>query len=293
MQCSPHHEATARSLHTSETDDPGCDDACVDLARLRMASAMTRTLTRTPSDSSQPLYVQLAQKLAERIAAGEYAIGSLLPTEAELGSAFGVSRYTVRHAIQHLRSQGLVSARKGVGTRVDSRGTEPRYSQSLQSLSQLLQYAHETRLDLGETQSIEARGALADMLGCKPRKEWIRIVGLRRSVTRDREVPICLTEVYLDAAYRDLARDTSSLRTAFWSLIEQHYGETIVEVQQQIDAIVLDADQATRLQAPTGSPALRFTRRYYATGRRLIELSINVHPADRFSYHMNIRRDLA
>ncbi len=253
---------------------------------------MTRTLQRAHSDSTQPLYVQLAQTLAERIAAGDYAVGALLPTEAELGSAFGVSRYTVRHAIQHLRQQGLVSARKGVGTRVESQGTEPRYSQSLQSLSALLQYAHETRLDLVESQAIEARGAIADLLGCRPRKEWIRIVGLRRGVTRDREPPICLTEVYLDAAYRELAKDTSTLRTAFWSLIEQQFGETIVEVEQQIDAIVLDAEQATRLQAPIGSPALRFMRRYYATGRRLIELSINVHPADRFSYHMNIRRDL-
>ena len=253
---------------------------------------MTRTLKRSESESTQPLYVQLAQTLAERIAREDYAVGSLLPTEAELGSAFGVSRYTVRHAIQHLRQQGLVSARKGVGTRVESQGTEPRYSQSLQSLSELLQYAHETRLDLVSSEAIEARGVLAEQLGCRPRKEWIRIVGLRRGITRSADPPICLTEVYLDSAYRELAEDTSTLRTAFWSLIERQFGETIVEVEQQIDAIQLDSDQAVKLQAPAGSPALRFTRRYYATGRRLIEMSINVHPADRFSYHMNIRRDL-
>lgn len=251
---------------------------------------MTRALEHSQTESTQPLYVQLAQSVAERIAQGEYAVGSLLPTEAELGAAFGVSRYTVRQAIQHLRQQGLVSARKGVGTRVESRGTQARYSQSLQSLSELLQYAHETRLDLVAIEDVEARGALAEMLGCRPRKSWVRIVGLRRSGLG--EPPICATEVYIDSAYRDLAADTSTLRTAFWSLIEERFGETIVEVEQQIDAIVLDAEQAERLQAPTGSPALRFMRRYYVTGRRLIELSINIHPADRFSYSMNIRRDL-
>lgn len=247
-------------------------------------------LRRPESESAQPLYIQLAQTLADRIASGQYAVGDLLPTEAELGDSFSVSRYTVRQAIQHLRQQGLVSARKGVGTRVESQGMAPRYSQSLQSLSELLQYAHETRLELIHVQEVEARGALAEQLGCRPRKPWVHVRGVRHEADGK---PACLTELYLDAAYRALTEDTSTLRTAFWSLIEKQYGETIVEVEQQIDAVLLDEDQAQRLEAEPGSPALAFTRRYYVTGRRLVELSRNIHPADRFTYSMSIRRDLA
>ena len=137
---------------------------------------------------------------------------------------------------------------------------------------------------------IEARGALAEQLGCRPRKRWVRVTGVRHAGSPER--PVNLTEVYLDAAFRALAQDTSTLRTAFWSLIEQRFGETIVEVEQQIDAVVLDAGQAAKLDAVEGAAALLFTRRYYATGRRLVELSRNLHPADRFSYNMSIRRDL-
>lgn len=245
-------------------------------------------LRRSDSENGQPLYVQLAQTLAERISSGEYEVGDLLPTEAELGDAFGVSRYTVRQAIQHLRQQGLVSARKGVGTRVEARTNETGYSQSLQSLSELLQYAHETKLDLVGLEEIQARGSLAEMLACRPRKPWLHITGVRRD---QQDKPICLTEVFLDTAYRALADDTSTLRTAFWALIEQQFGETIVEIEQEIEAVVLTEEQGRRLAAPTGSPALRFSRRYFVTGRRLVELSRNVHPADRFSYRMNIRRD--
>jgi GntR family transcriptional regulator len=247
---------------------------------------------RDETEGSQPLYIQLAQSLAGQISSGSYAVGSLLPTEAELGDSFGVSRYTVRQAIQHLRQQGLVSARKGVGTRVEAQGSEARYSQSLQSLRELLQYAHETRLDLVKLEQIQARGGVAEMLGCRPRKTWLHIAAVRHTETGPHQGPVCLVEIYLDTAYRDLATDISSLRTAFWSLIEQRFGETIVEVEQQIDAVVLDETQAEKLKAPVGSPALQFTRRYFVTGRRLVELSINVHPADRFSYNMNIRRDL-
>lgn len=240
--------------------------------------------------SAQPLYVQLAQQLADRISRGEHQVGDLLPTEAELGERFGVSRYTVRQAIQHLRQQGLVSARKGVGTRVEAQGSEVGYSQSLQSLSELLQYAHETRLDLTGVAELEARGQLAEQLGCRPRKLWMHVTGVRHGGKP--EGPVCLTEVYLDAAYRALVEDTSTLRTAFWSLIEKQFGETIVEVEQQIDAVLLEEEQAQQLDSKVGAPGLLFTRRYFVTGRRLVELARNLHPADRFSYKMSIRRDL-
>ena len=242
------------------------------------------------ADAAQPLYIQLAQMLSGRIAAGTYAIGELLPTEAELTVTYSVSRYTVRQAIQHLRQQGLVSARKGVGTRVEARRADASYSHSIHSLSELLQFAHETRLDLIGQDEIEARGSLAEALGCRSRKRWVRIEGIRRG--GDGELPICHSEVYLDAAYKEVAADQGSLRTAIWSLIERQFGETVVEVEQQIEAAILDAKLAAQLQAAPGSPALKFTRRYYVTGRRLVELSVNLHPADRFAYKMSILRDV-
>jgi GntR family transcriptional regulator len=246
-------------------------------------------LKRPERDPVQPLYVQLAQTLGLRIADGRYPVGGLLPTEAELGDAFGVSRYTVRQAIQHLRQQGLVSARKGVGTRVEARRADASYSHAIHSLSELLQYASETRLEIVSHEEIIARGALAEMLGCRPRKPWIRLNGVRHG--RRGEPPHGHSEIYLDAAYKDLTTSTGPLRTALWSLIERRFGETVVEVDQEIQAAVLDADMARLLKAEPGSPALKFTRRYYVTGRRLVEYTVSLHPADRFSYHMTMKRD--
>jgi DNA-binding GntR family transcriptional regulator len=255
----------------------------------KKAHAEGDTLKRADGDGTLPLYVQLAQTIGDRIASGTYPVGSLLPTEAELGLSFGVSRYTVRQAILHLRNQGLVSARKGVGTRVQAVSAEPSYTQSMRSLGELLQYATETRLDVMAIEDVKARGALAEALGCRPKKRWIRVAGVRHGSPH--EPPHCFIEVYIDEAYRAIADEADSLRTAMWSLIEKRFGETIIEVDQEIEATVLDEEMARLLKAEAGAPALKFTRRYYVTGRRLVELSINVHPADRFSYKMNIRRD--
>jgi DNA-binding GntR family transcriptional regulator len=65
----------------------------------------------------------------------------------------------------------------------------------------------------------------------------------------------------------------------------------VIEVDQEIEATLIDAETARLLKAEPGAPALKFIRRYYVTGRRLVELSVSLHPADRFSYHMTIRRE--
>ncbi len=57
-------------------------------------------------------YLDLADTLRERIGGG---VRGALPSEAELGREYGVSRVTVRRALELLRDEGLVAARQGVG----------------------------------------------------------------------------------------------------------------------------------------------------------------------------------
>lgn len=64
----------------------------------------------------------LAEKLAQRILTGEYAPGSILPGEMELGEQFGVSRTAVREAVKTLTAKGMVLPRPRIGTRVMPQG---------------------------------------------------------------------------------------------------------------------------------------------------------------------------
>ncbi|HWL57610.1 MAG TPA: FadR/GntR family transcriptional regulator [Paracoccus sp. (in: a-proteobacteria)] len=57
----------------------------------------------------------VAKGIAERIESGEFSVGDKLPIEAQLGETYNVSRTVVREAIAHLRSEGLVESRQGVG----------------------------------------------------------------------------------------------------------------------------------------------------------------------------------
>ena len=78
-----------------------------------------------------PLYARVENALAAEIAAGGLPPGSQLPPEDGLIARFGVSRTTVRKAIEHLVARGLVEIRRGRGTFV----AEPKLTQPLTGLS--------------------------------------------------------------------------------------------------------------------------------------------------------------
>ncbi|MBM0238896.1 GntR family transcriptional regulator [Micromonospora sp. ATA32] len=68
--------------------------------------------------SPVPLYFQVAQQFAAAIQRGELAPGDRLDSELQLADRLGLSRPTVRQAIQHLVNKGLIVRRRGVGTQV-------------------------------------------------------------------------------------------------------------------------------------------------------------------------------
>jgi len=241
------------------------------------------------SDSAVPLYIQVARTLQNRISVGEFPIGSLLPTEIELAKYYGVSRQTIRQAVQLLRQQRLVSAKKGVGTRVEARHPRQAYYFSLQSLTEIFQFASEATLHVDHEEEIEVRGALAHRLASRPGRRWLHICGTRQ-VAGD-PGPICWTEAYVDGRYAKLFRGTKVYQSAIFSTIERHTGELVTEVQQEMNATILNRELARRLHAAEGSPALVIVRRYFGAGRRLFEMSINIHPSDRFSYAISLKRD--
>ena len=70
--------------------------------------------------SEKSKHPKISGYLAGAIAAGKYAAGTRLPSEAQLVKQFGVSRPTVRRALRDLESDGLIERRAGSGTYVNS-----------------------------------------------------------------------------------------------------------------------------------------------------------------------------
>ncbi|HEY2687626.1 MAG TPA: GntR family transcriptional regulator, partial [Streptosporangiaceae bacterium] len=69
-------------------------------------------------NSPVPLYFQVAQRLEQMIESGELATGTRLENEIDLADRLGLSRPTMRRAIEYLVGKGLLVRKRGVGTQV-------------------------------------------------------------------------------------------------------------------------------------------------------------------------------
>jgi GntR family transcriptional regulator len=136
-----------------------------------------------------------------------------------------------------------------------------------------------------------ARGKLAAQLGCCSGHRWLHLGCLKAMADESR--PLCWTDTFVDGRFASIVHAQDAFRSAVFGLIEKEAGDTVVEIQQEIRAVILVNGEAVRIAAAPGSPALEITRRYFSTGRRLIQASLNTIPADRFFYSVEILRGAA
>ena len=234
-------------------------------------------------------YARIAADLVERIAAGEYPVGSLLPTEIELSLSYGVSRHTMREALRRLTEAGLISRRRRAGTEVIASQPSMRYRQPNSSINDLLQYGEDTQAKLTKQARIRCNAPTAALLGCETGREWLRIESLRSR--RSDHLPICHTTMYLNLELESIEEHVARLDGPVSAMVEKIYGLRIIEIEQSIEAISLDPASARRLGEQPGAPALKAVRRYYDGDRRLIELAIAIHPSERFAYVTRLKRE--
>jgi len=241
-------------------------------------------------------YAQVARDLSERIATGEYAVGGLLPTELELCDRYGVSRHTVRAAIAELQQSGLVSRRKKVGTRVEAAVPNAHYRQTLASLDDLVQFGATHLREVRRIEEVVLDQDLATELGCAAGSRWLAIASLRRDGAAP-HLPIAWTVVYVDANRFDAAELANHVRAApdvlVSSLLEAQYGRRIAQVRQDIVGALIPESLADELQAPAGSAALKILRRYVDTDGDLMDVSVTLHPASRYTLSMRLDREHA
>lgn len=238
-------------------------------------------MARAPHANS-PRYQQLADALLRDIEGGKYKIGTLLPPELQLCEQHGVSRHTVREAIRRLVDMGLLGRRQGIGTHVKARSGRGRFVATLGSIADLFQYTQRTRLKLIDERVVTADDKLAEMLHCKPGQKWLRFETCR--YPRGDAVPISHTEIYVLPAYDAIRDGIEGEGVWVYGLIEKHYGERIVEVQQEVGTALISRRIAKLLRAKSGAPALHVLRYYYGSGERLLSVSVNLYPDNRFRF---------
>ena len=237
-----------------------------------------------------PRYQQLADTLVREIRSGRFPVGSLLPPEPRLCQRFGVSRHTVREAVRRLADMGLVSRQQGIGTLIKSREVESQYVASLSSLQDLMQYTQQTRLKrLGE-RWVEADEAMAKLLRCQVGQLWLELDTCRYQPHHSE--PFVHMRVYVHPEHERVRDDLDEGNVWIYGLIEKHSGERIVEAQQVVGAVAIPAASARILGVRSRVPGLQVRRYYLGRSDRLLSVSVNIYPADRFEFSTRWRLEV-
>jgi DNA-binding GntR family transcriptional regulator len=242
----------------------------------------------SPRDLSPrpPLYARIEQRLRDAIAEGRYAVGTVLPTEAELCATLKVSRHTVREALRRLVEAGLVERRQGAGSIVIAREPERGEVFGIPSINGLLRYGDDTRLlihrhgmaPLGREEAALAQGEVGAM--------WLSVQGLR--IGQDGR-PLATTDILIHPRFAAIAADLPE-RGAIHHAIERRFGVEVVEVVQEIQAGPLPAAAANALRRRRRATGMLLMRRHVLTDGETLLVSRNWHPAEGFTYVMRLRR---
>src|ERR1700744_1924231 len=187
-------------------------------------------------------YLQVARTLRKEIVDGVYPVGSQLPTEHELCERFAVSRYTIREALRRLRDDNLVSSRPRTGTLVVPRPSSDSYVQHVMSINDLVAFATDARFAIDSIAMVTIDAELAARTGLTTGEQWLTVSGYRRAKDgsmSDSEPALCRTEYYINRAFAAVGRLLQRHEGPIFPLIEDLFGLSIVEVQQEIAAVVL------------------------------------------------------
>jgi len=247
-------------------------------------SAATQQLRDT---GRQPLYASLAQALLRDIAQERYPVGTLLPTEDAIASRHAVSRHTVRQALRELKEAGVISSHPGIGTRVRAPSESPRVFGGINSIGELLQFAESTEMRVLARKEIVADAAFAAEHDCKRGQAWLQLTLLRK--VADEKRPLGHLQAYVRPEYAEAVSREKVYTRPVYALIEEHYGVAIVEVQQEITAVNLDADVARALKAVEGQAAMRITRYFLDRNGTTVEISVGHYPSGLYTQRSRFR----
>jgi GntR family transcriptional regulator len=233
------------------------------------------------------LYKQVIDTLRNEIVASVFKVGTRLPTEDVLAQRFAVSRHTIREALKTLRNEGLIRSRQGSGSVVIQSSGRSGYTSTVSSIDEIFQYAAGTRYAVDNVEMVVADATLAHRLDCEPGMRWLKITGFR--FKPDDDTPVCWTEVFIRSDYAGVGALLDRKTSPIYSWIEEMYDVRVEEVEQLLTSAVMRPETAAKL-GTEADHGIEVRRKYIINTGHTIEVAFSLHPIERFSFAMKLRR---
>lgn len=232
---------------------------------------------------SGPLYLQLQRRIADGIASGRLAPGASLPAERDMAAMTGLSRVTVRNAIQALVANGQLVQRRGSGTFV---------AEKVERLEQALSLLTSFTEDMARRgKSVDSRwiSRLIDA----PAPEEVMALGLGADervarlerVRRSDSLPLAIERASIPAS---ILHDPEMVGTSLYQALET-LGARPVRAVQRISAANLGPRDAELLGVSPGVAGLKIERIGYLPSGRVVEFTRSLYRGDAYDFAVELK----
>ena len=212
-------------------------------------------------------------------------VGDAIPSERQLSADLGVSRLTVRAALDDLAREGYLVRRRGAGTFV----SEPKIAQELTMTSftdDMRRRGMRPSSRTVELRVTPAGARLGRLLHVSPSELIVVATRLRLA---DGESMAIETIHVRERHVPGLTADDLEERS-FYELLRDRYGIVIVGGTQTIEPTVTDEEESHALGVPLHSPAFRFERVTQSASGEIVEFVESIYRGDRYRFVTSLSR---
>ena len=232
-----------------------------------------------------PRYSQIISYYQSLIESGKLTEGEKIPTEEAIGELFGVSRITVRQALDGLAQGGYIYKIQGKGSFVSAK-------KAGMQLNHLVGFSDEMR-SIGMTPST----VLIDQCLEAPSEAVAAALGLDASqkvylISRVRcadDIPMAVEKVCMPFS-RIAGIETQDLSQSLYAMLKQRYGCEPAKASQSIQAGLANSSDAKLLQIKVGAPVLRITRTAFDSNNVPFEYTESVYRGDKYVFNVTLEK---
>lgn len=229
-----------------------------------------------------PKYVQVKEEIRRKILSKEWTDGCRIPVEAEFCEMFGVSRITVRKALEELQSEGYLVKIQGKGTFVRGQMVEQRLSKFYSFSEELRKQGVEEQATVRGLTLVSASEEMAARLRVVVGDPILEISRIRSTD----HGPYAVETSYIPQRFApDISKEMIN-QNGLYRTLEKH-GVLVNSAQETFRAINVNKEQSKLLNVRIDAAAIALTRTAYS-GPTVVEYCVSVVRGDFFSYSVEL-----
>lgn len=233
-------------------------------------------------DNPVPLYYQLAELIRERIASGEFQPGDRLASARLISEEAGISRMTVRQALDYLERQGHIVVRRGAGTFVATPKLTYHAVNLLGFTQEMIEQGRQPSSRVLEQAAVTPPPQIAARLGIRPDRPVVKIARLRLS----QGVPVLLETVYLPHEICPGLEHQDLSEISLYGLLQERYRLRPRRSSQTLEATIANEHESGLFDVSVGTPMILVEGVTHGAGDLPIEYFKAVFRGDRFQFEL-------